>query len=618
MKTPLLKNLIALTAIVLVFAGTSWAVQHYHRPGQLDVISAQAMDMSQMRPPSGAAPVALASVRQGSLADTVTYTGTVAAYNEQDISPRITGTLVSLPVYPGDPVRAGQLVAQLDTSQVGPQAAQAAAQARQAQFGAQVAQTTHDQRSRAALEQASAQVEAAQQGVSDAQAQAQANQDAIADAQAGIRSAQANADYWKTEIVREKHLTDAGAVSQQEYQNELSQTQAASAAVSQAQAKVSQARATAASARAKTRMARRQVAAAQAGVRMAQADIAVAQGQAQQAEAGASAAQAASQTAEVQQGYSRITSPFDGVVTARPVAPGTLVQPGMVLLKVAEIDRVRVQASVAVEDMAGERVGSPVRITVQGDGSGKTFSARVTSVFPSASDQTRTATVEAVVPNPGHRLLPGAFVTMQITNGNVTDKMLVPASAVVSQGGNSYVWTATGGSTDAGTGQVYECVICHIHYTAAQAKKFHYKDPMEGGKLVPLKNAASTAPAMGLTAHQVAVQVGASDGTWTEVSSDALSAGARVVAHGQAGLTDGTLVVATPWGTDGPKTLPTAAAITGNQTVYRCEKCGMTFSEADAKRHNFIDPMDGGRLVPVKPVAPASGTSTNSMPGMKM
>lgn len=82
MKTAFLKNLIALAAIILVLVGTNWAVRRYHRPGQLDVISAQAMDMSQMRPPSGAAPVALASVRQGSLADTVTYTGTVAPYNE--------------------------------------------------------------------------------------------------------------------------------------------------------------------------------------------------------------------------------------------------------------------------------------------------------------------------------------------------------------------------------------------------------------------------------------------------------------------------------------------------------------------------------------------------------
>lgn len=612
MKTSLLKNLLALLAIIGVIVGTSWAVHRFHKPGQLDVISAQAMDMSQMRPPTGAAPVALASVRQGSLADTVTYTGTVAAYNEQDISPRITGRLVSLPVYPGDPVRAGQVVAQLDTAEVAAKADQAAQEARQSQLGARVAHLTHHLHHQAALEQASAQVQAAQQGVSDAQAQAQADQAAIADAEAGVQSAQANSDYWTTEIVREKQLADAGAVSRQEYQNEQAQAQAASAAVTQARAKVTQARATAQSAGAKIRVARRQVTAAQAGVRMAQADVAVAEGQAAQAEAGASAAQASARQAAVVQGYGRITAPTGGIVTARPVAPGTLVQPGTTILRIAEIDRVRVQAHVAVTDLSGIRPGTPVQVIPQGDGT-HGFAARVTSVFPAASDQTRTTVVEAVVPNPGHRLLPGGFVTVRISKNTAVARLLVPASAVVSQGGQSYIWTAGNGMA-ASAGQVYECVICHIHYTAAQAAKFHYKDPMEGGKLVPLKGAPSAAPTTGLTAHRIAVQVGASDGTWTEVSSDALSLGTRVVTHGQAGLTEGARVVATAWGADGPKSLPTAAGANAGQTVYRCEKCGMTFSAEDAKKNNFIDPMDGGRLFPVKPVAPRNG----SMPGMKM
>ena len=35
----------------------------------------------------------------------------------------------------------------------------------------------------------------------------------------------------------------------------------------------------------------------------------------------------------------------------------------------------------------------------------------------------------------------------------------------------------------------YECSKCHMKYTAAQAKKDGYKDPMDGGKLVPVKTA---------------------------------------------------------------------------------------------------------------------------------
>ena len=595
-----IKNSLGLLAIIFVLIATSVAVRRFHTPGQLDVISAQAMDMSQMRPPAGAAPVSLIAVRQGSLSDTVTYTGSILAYNEQDISARITGRLVSLPVYPGDTVQAGQVVAQLDTAEVGAKAEQAVQEARQAQIGAQVARLTRHLHHQAALEIADAQAQAAEQGVADAQAEVQVSQDVIADTRAGIQSAQANAGYWKTEITREKQLADAGAVSQQEYQNELAQSQTAIATVSQAQAKVRQALATAQSARAKVQVAKRQVDAGQAGTRMAEADLVVAQEQAQEAGAGASAAQSAAREAAVVESYAHIQAPAGGIVTARPVAPGTLVQPGMTILRITEIDRVRVQVHVAVSDLSGIHPGTPVQITLQ-DSNAQPLEARVTAVFPSASDETHTAIVEAVVPNPGHRLLPGEFATMQITSGTVSDKLLVPASAIASQGGSSFVWTAKGGTaTSSVAGQVYECVICHIHYTAAQAAKFHYKDPMEGGKLIPLQATPSAPPAKGMTAHQISVQVGASDGIWTEVSSTALSEGAQVVAHGQAGLTEGARVVSTAWSADGPKNLPTAADANAGQTLYKCEKCGMTFSEADARRNHFVDPMDGGKLTPVQ------------------
>ena len=35
----------------------------------------------------------------------------------------------------------------------------------------------------------------------------------------------------------------------------------------------------------------------------------------------------------------------------------------------------------------------------------------------------------------------------------------------------------------------YECTKCHMKVTAAAAKKDGYKDPMDGGTLVPVKTA---------------------------------------------------------------------------------------------------------------------------------
>lgn len=37
---------------------------------------------------------------------------------------------------------------------------------------------------------------------------------------------------------------------------------------------------------------------------------------------------------------------------------------------------------------------------------------------------------------------------------------------------------------------MYQCQKCHMKMSAATAKKDHFKDPMDGGKLVPMKAAA--------------------------------------------------------------------------------------------------------------------------------
>jgi len=50
---------------------------------------------------------------------------------------------------------------------------------------------------------------------------------------------------------------------------------------------------------------------------------------------------------------------------------------------------------------------------------------------------------------------------------------------------------------------------------------------------------------------------------------------------------------------------------TASSTMYECQKCHMKVSAAVAKKDGYKDPMDGGKLIPVKPTG-------KSMGGMKM
>jgi multidrug efflux pump subunit AcrA (membrane-fusion protein) len=364
-------------ALALVVAAGTWAYYTNVASGK------PAMDMSaRVTGAASAFPVTLATVEQGAVRGTVVYTGSVAAYTEEDVYPRVTGRILELSVYPGDAVRAGQVVARLDdqelTSRVHEaEAAAASAYANRAQIVADLA--------------------AARYGIT------QAEKD--------LATAEAEAGYQQSVAARDERLLTKGAVSQQEAENTRALAAAAQARVGAARARIEQAKALETSAQR----------------RLEAADAIVLQGQAQ------------AKTAQVVRDYVNIRVTNSGNVVKRLVAPGVLVQPGTPVLKVVQVDQVRLQANVGEQDLAGIRVGSPVTVILAGN-AGEPFAAKVSSVSPFVDPGARTAVVEAVVPNPGRRLLPGQYVQMQFITGEQPKALFVPREAVARGGDSASVW----------------------------------------------------------------------------------------------------------------------------------------------------------------------------------
>lgn len=52
--------------------------------------------------------------------------------------------------------------------------------------------------------------------------------------------------------------------------------------------------------------------------------------------------------------------------------------------------------------------------------------------------------------------------------------------------------------TPAKAAAMYQCQKCHMKVSAAVAKKDHYKDPMDGGKLVPATATPTGKPMSGM------------------------------------------------------------------------------------------------------------------------
>jgi multidrug efflux pump subunit AcrA (membrane-fusion protein) len=318
------------------------------------------------------------------------YTGSVAPFNEEDIYPRVTGRIVEMPVYPGDAVRAGQVVARLDDVELSSRVREAEAMAATAQ---------------ANRAQMDADVVAAQHGVVQMDKE--------------LAMVEAELIYARAVAARSERLVGSGAISRQEWENDRAMAASLEAKREAARAKLEQARAMELSARRK----------------LEAAEAMVAQGQ------------AALRTATVVRDYVTILAPSTGYVVKRLVAPGVLVQPGMPILKLAQIDRVRLQANVGEKDVGSIRVGSPVTVTTAGTGQ-PPITARVTSVFPFVDQGPRTAVVEAVVDNPGRRFLPGQYVQMEFVTGERAEALTVPRGAVARMGGKATVWVVKDGRAE--------------------------------------------------------------------------------------------------------------------------------------------------------------------------
>ena len=146
-------------------------------------------------------------------------------------------------------------------------------------------------------------------------------------------------------------------------------------------------------------------------------------------------AQLAGSRAEL--GRLNVTAPAPGLILARSVEVGQIVNPGSgALFRLAEGGQMELQAQLSQQDLALVRVGMPAQVTPVGaDGS---FTGNVWQVAPAIDPQSRLGAVRIAVPyDPIIR--PGGFAEARITAGTTTAPLL-PQSAVLSDDRGNYVY----------------------------------------------------------------------------------------------------------------------------------------------------------------------------------
>jgi membrane fusion protein (multidrug efflux system) len=222
----------------------------------------------------------------------------------------------------------------------------------------------------ARLDQAIANAAALEAAVGAVDDKAALEQAMIAERAAGLASARAEEGRMEADLKRYRDLAAQGWVSDQKLSSVRAGAAQSSASVARAEASLEAERRTAqalGSARAQTLA---QVAAARAAVEQARLDLE----------------------------RTIIRAPASGVVGARSVRPGQLVQPGVTLMSVVPLSKTFVVANFKETQLARLRIGQPVEIRADAFG-GQAITGRVESFAPATGAEFALIPVENAVGN---------------------------------------------------------------------------------------------------------------------------------------------------------------------------------------------------------------------------
>jgi multidrug efflux pump subunit AcrA (membrane-fusion protein) len=137
-----------------------------------------------------------------------------------------------------------------------------------------------------------------------------------------------------------------------------------------------------------------------------------------------------------------VTAPVSGVINDRPVTLGDSVEPNTELFHVADLSKVIVIAQVYEEDVAKVKLEQTARITALSYSTNE-FAGKVTFVGLELDPETRTLPIWLAVDNPDGKLRADMFVKAAVLLAKNSDVLAVPKSAVLSDGGEKFVFVRT-------------------------------------------------------------------------------------------------------------------------------------------------------------------------------
>jgi RND family efflux transporter MFP subunit len=343
------------------------------------------------------------------------YTADVLPNKQVAIFPKVSGYIVRLGAEPGDFVRAGQLLVEIEAQELN-----------------------------AAVEQARAAGGTAEANLKVAESNLESARASYATQEANVVRARAVADNDARNADRVEDLHKRGLIAAMERDNSRTNAEASRAALVAAEAQLSAARSQIETQKSQVALARTTIERERASLKIAQTNL----------------------------DNTRVTAPFPGYISARNLHPGAAVSSqaagtsnsSVGILVLQDLAIVKVQLEVQERDISRVRVGSVARVLVDAYPT-KAFEARATRIVHALDPRSRTLGVEMEIANPELLLKPGMYARVELVIDRHPGALLVPSEAVVIDGDASLVFVVDKGvvgrrpiATGVGEGSLVEVV----------------------------------------------------------------------------------------------------------------------------------------------------------------
>ncbi len=211
-----------------------------------------------------------------------------------------------------------------------------------------------------------------------------------------------------------------------------------------------------------------------------------------------------------------IRAPFSGKLGITAVHEGQYLNPGDRIVPLQTLDPIYANFSLPQKQVAGLSVGQVATLTTDAYGT-EPFVGRITAINPRIEADTRTMQIQATLPNPKRRLLPGMFANVVIDVGAKQRYLTLPQTAITYNPYGSTVFVLKPADSK-------EATAAKDAKASKDGKDAKAVPPPAAGTLVALQVFVTTGPTRG---DQVAVLTGIKEGD-------------QVVTSGQLKLKNGT------------------------------------------------------------------------------